>query len=76
MKNENMKTENVRLQGFRGTWYVIGKYQGTGTLYLLWESEQHGDERPAILTDQNLRVIDSCCYSGIYVALQDNGLII
>ena len=71
-----MKTENVKLDGLRGTWYMIDSYtDADGTQYHLWESEQMGDERSAVLTDERLMVIDYSCDSGISVALQDNGII-
>lgn len=72
---KKMKTENVKLQGMRGTWYVIDSHRTeSGTMFYLWENEQCGEDVPAVLTDNNLRVLDTDCYSGIYVALQDNGL--
>ena len=70
-----MKTEKVKLQGLRGTWYLIDEYRGTGVTFYLWESEQYGEDVPSVLTDDNLAVFDTCCFSGIYVALQDNGLL-
>ena len=72
-----MKTEHVKLQGLNGTWYFINAYHSSieGSFYL-WESEQHGEDVPAVLTDDKMRVLDTCCYSGIYSALQDNGLLV
>lgn len=71
-----MKTENMKLDGMKGIWCVIDEWHSIDGSFYLWESEQHGEDCPAVLTDQNLRVLDTECYSGIYVALQDNGLIL
>ena len=71
-----METEKVRIDGLKGTWYMIDEYHdGHGDAYYLWESEQFGDECNAVLTDERLMVIDYSCDSGISVALQDNGII-
>ncbi len=67
--------ENTRLEGLRGTWYCIDERMASGTMFYLFESEQHGDEVPAVLTDDKLNVIDTVCYSGIYQALLDNILV-
>jgi len=68
-----MKTENVKLKGLTGTWYLIDEYHDTCTYYL-FESEQHGEDWPAVLTDGNLTVIDDQCLEGLDQALIDNGL--
>jgi hypothetical protein len=70
-----MKTENVRLNGLNGTWYMIDSYADADGTYYLWESEQYGDECNAVLTDEHWMVIDYSCDSGIVTALQDNGII-
>jgi hypothetical protein len=70
-----MKTENVRLNGLNGTWYMIDSYADADGTYYLWESEQFGDEAFAVLTDEHLLVIDYLCESGILTALQDNGIV-
>lgn len=70
-----MKTENVRIDGLNGTWYLIDSYADADGTYYLWESEQFGDACNAVLTDEHMMVIDYSCDSGIRVALQDNGII-
>lgn len=68
-----MKREHVKLQGMKGTWYVIDAHQVSGgTTFYLWESEQYGDGYPCVLTDDNLTIYDECCYSGIRDALMLN----
>ena len=70
-----IKTNNVKLDGMKGTWYFICAYHTVEGSFYLWESEQHGEDCPAVLTDDKMRVLDTCCYSGIYVALLEHGLI-
>jgi hypothetical protein len=71
-----MKTENVKLSGLNGTWYMIDSYTDLdGNKYYLWENEQFGDAAFAVLTDEHLLVIDYLCESGILTALQDNGIL-
>jgi hypothetical protein len=70
-----MKKEDVRIDGLKGTWYMIDSYVGADCTYYLWESEQYGEDRGAVLTDEQLMVIDYSCDSGIRVALQDHGII-
>jgi hypothetical protein len=70
-----MKKENVRIDGLRGTWYMFDSYTGADGTYYLWESEQYGDDVPAVLTDEHLMVIDYDCESGIVTALQDHGML-
>ena len=66
-----MKTENVKLQGLTGSWYVIDEYHDT---YYLWESEQYGEDWAHVLTDDKRNVIDSECWEGLDQALIDNCL--
>ena len=66
------ENENVRLQGLKGTWYIIDNYRDT---FYLWESEQYGEDWPHVLTDDKLTVLDSNCYEGLDQALIDNNLI-
>ena len=75
MKNEKMKNENVRFDGMKGSWCVIDEYHSIEGSFYLWENEQHGEDVPAVLTDDKLHVLDNECCSGIYTALQDNGLV-
>ena len=71
-----MKSKNAKLEGLKGSWYVIDEYCSAGVTFYLWECEQHGEDVPAVLTDENLTVLDDCCFSGIQVALRDNGLLV
>jgi hypothetical protein len=72
---ENMKTENVRLSGLNGTWYLFETYCTPYGTYYLWESELYGEYYGAVLTDETLTVIDYECESDIRIALSDNGII-
>ena len=58
-KDGSLKTEHVRLYGLSGTWYLkVVRYTMDGVFYL-WKSEQR-EERPAVLTNEHLMVIDYC----------------
>ena len=59
-----MKTENIKVEGFVGTWYVIDTktYFGT-TLYLL-EHEKYGDDTSSIIIDENYNVIHDEAWNG------------
>lgn len=70
-----MKTENVRLSGLNGTWYLFENYCTPYGTYYLWESEQSDEDYGAVLTDATLTVIDYDCESDIRIALFDNGII-
>ena len=74
-KDGSLKTEHVRLYGLNGTWCMIASHFTMDGVYYLWESEQRGDERPAVLTNERLMVIDSECESGIRTALRDHGIV-
>ena len=65
-----MKKHNIKLEGYRGTWYVIGEtvYNWKNELkklYLL-ESELWGDEVPSIIIDKDYNIIMDSVYNGFY----------
>ena len=61
-----MKTkENIRVEGYRGTWYVIDEAVRDGRRYYLLESEKWGDEAPNLLTDAEMNVIADDMYDNI-----------
>ena len=71
---KTMKTKKMKLDGMKGTWYMIDSYTSVRGTYYLWESEQLGEDCPAVMTDEKLRIFDDCCCSGIYEAVQENRL--
>lgn len=65
-----MTTENIKINGYRGTWYVIDSTIRTGIKYYLLESEQYGDEVSALVINQFGNVISET-YDDIDTALTD-----
>ncbi len=57
--------ENIRVEGYRGTWYVIAETVTDGRKYYLLESEKWGDEAPNLLTDAEMNVIADDMYDNI-----------
>lgn len=60
-----MKTENIKVTGHKGTWYLIdtGYYRGR-KVYLL-EHEEYGDEAPCIIIDAKGNLILEDVYNGL-----------
>ena len=72
--NMTIKTENIKIKGYRGTWYVIDSHiTSQGTVYLL-ESEQWGDEVEALLVFAGGTVIGET-YDDIITACEDYNII-
>lgn len=57
--------ENVTLKGIAGTWYEINRGWIQGTQYIIFESEQEGEDLPCIATDADLKIIILDCYNGL-----------
>ena len=59
-----MQDNNIKIKGYKGTWYIIGKtIHNMKEVYLL-EHEQFGDETPSIIVDNELNVILDDVYNG------------
>lgn len=59
-----MQDNNIKIKGYKGTWYVIGKtIHNMKEVYLL-EHEQYGDETPSLIVDNELNVILDDVYNG------------
>ena len=56
--------ENVTLKGIAGTWYEIDRTWIDGKEYILFESEQEGEDLPGIITDIDLHVILLSAFNG------------
>lgn len=58
------KREGIKVEGHRGTWYVIdeAEYEGR-TLYLL-EHETYGDEAASIIIDSDGEVVLEDVWNG------------
>lgn len=57
-------SDNIKIKGHIGTWYVLSsaKYP-QGTLYLL-EHETYGDEAPSIIVDSYGNIVLEDVYNG------------
>lgn len=56
--------EGLRIEGHRGTWYVIDEKEYDGkTLYLL-EHETYGDEAASIIIDEDRNLVMSDVWNG------------
>ena len=59
-----MKSENIRLKNYEGTYYVVDEaYYKHGMAYLL-ESEQYGDAVPGVIINGNYQVLCDEIYNG------------
>ena len=50
-------TDKIKIDGHRGTWYIIDQTTYKGQKVFLLEHETYGDEAPAIIVNDCLRVI-------------------
>lgn len=60
-----MRKNNIKLEGISGTWYEIDRRVVYGKTVILLESEQHGEDIPAIAIDENYKVLFLDIYDGI-----------
>lgn len=49
--------ENLRIQGYKGTWYVIDECFYNGKKYYMLESEIWGDEVPALIVNSDMNIV-------------------
>ena len=63
-----MEKNNIKLKGYRGTFYVISDtvmdIKGTLKRVYLLESEFWGDEAPCVITDGDYNIILEDVYNG------------
>lgn len=59
-----MRNENIKIVGYRGTWYVIGENTVNGEQLFLLEHETYGDETPCLIVNRNFEVILDDVYNG------------
>lgn len=59
-----MKNENIKIVGYRGTWYVIDEKTVKGEKLFLLEHETYGDEAASLIVNKNLEVILDDVYNG------------
>ena len=59
-----MQENNIKIKGYKGTWYVIGKTIYNMKEIFLLEHEQYGDEAPSLIVDNELNVVLDDVYNG------------
>ena len=57
-------TATITIERYLGTWYVIDNTIHNGERVFLLESEQHGDDVPALIADANCNVILDDVFNG------------
>ena len=57
-------SENIKIKGYKGTWYVIDMSYYWGNKVFLLESEQYGDEAPAIIVSESGKVVLADVWNG------------
>lgn len=68
------KQDNIKIEGYKGTWYVVDKTIYNGKRYYLLESEIWGDEAPCLIIDEKGNVILDEVWNGfgdLYEAFED-----
>lgn len=60
-----MRKSNIKLEGISGTWYEIDRGFVYGKTVILLESEQHGEDVPAIAVDENHKILFKDIHNGI-----------
>jgi predicted class III extradiol MEMO1 family dioxygenase len=55
--NDKMETENIKIKGRIGTWYLIAESHHNGKKVYLLEHEEYGDEAGHLIVDENLTEI-------------------
>jgi len=51
------KRDGIKIEGMKGSWYVIDESTWNDEVIYLLESEQHGDETACIIVNENLKLI-------------------
>lgn len=84
-KQSSIKLDNIKIEGRIGTWYEIDRLTYNGETYVLFESEDFGDEAEAVVikyTDdrtQDGEIPESyeicTTYDDIETALEDEGIL-
>ena len=64
-KSYREQNDHIRINGYRGTWYVIDCDIWCGQFVYLLESEQYGDEMPCLIVNQFDDVILDDVYNGL-----------
>ena len=57
------RTDNIKVRGYEGLWYVIDTYNGFGPNLFLLESEEDGDECAHLIVDSEANPVWDGCYN-------------
>ena len=63
----NEKSDNIKVPGYTGTWYVVDRNDGFGPELFLLESEQDGDEAACLIVDR----WGNAVWDGVYNSWDD-----
>lgn len=59
-----MLKNNIKVDQYKGTWYVIDEsFYNSKKVYLL-ESEQFGEDIPCLIVDKDLKVVKNNVWNG------------
>lgn len=59
-----MQKVNIKVEGHRGTWYVINEKEYNGKKLFFLEHERYGDEAAGIIIDEDGKLIAEECWNG------------
>lgn len=60
-----MKREGIRVEGHRGTWYVIDEGYHNGRKVYLLEHETYGDEAASVIVDSKGNLLLEDVWNGL-----------
>lgn len=60
-----MKREGIRVEGHRGTWYVIDEGYHNGRKVYLLEHETYGDEAASVIIDSKGKLLLEDVWNGL-----------
>lgn len=68
-----MKTENIKVKGHVGTWYIIDSTYYQGLRFHLLEHEKYGDMAPCLIVNDNSELIMENVLNG-FEDLRERGI--
>ena len=66
------ESDEIIIEGYSGTWYVIDTHTADGTTLFLLESEIYGDETSCLIVDENRNLIMDNVHNGFADYLEKN----
>lgn len=64
---KNVITETssgIKVEGHRGSWYVLERNHYNGNKVFLLEHERYGEDAPSIIVDQDANIVMEDVYNG------------